>query len=531
VQATGRRALALLDFSTAGPAVPRVLLDEAGADYTGPRWSPDGRRIVAERRRMGVYELVLIDPETRGIRTLAARRDARLVTPSWTPDGATILFSAAPDELPFNVFALDVASGDVRGVTDTVGGAQFPELSSQGALTYVGYTADGYDLFSVPFALNPEATGRTWTTGGSPAQSRENSQNQVDLPYRPWRTLVPTFWTPIIQSDAGETVIGAGTAMVDALGRHAYAVDAGWAAARARPDWHAAYAYGRWRPTLFVTYADDTDPVRGGTIRSRELFAGALLPFHHLRWSETLLAGFDSETDTFTCTAISRTCRTRDRALRSVRGGWLHDSRRLFGYSISPEEGFVIEAAAETSRAALGSDVDAGAALFDARMYHRLFGRHTVFAGRFAVAAGWGGAGARRLFSAGGSGPSYPVFHFSRDTVGLLRGFAPQDIVGSRVTVASLDVRFPLARRQRGAGAWPVFLRTLHGAVFADAGHAWDTTFSAADLRTSTGGELSLDIVILHSVPLTLVSGAAWIRDPVANRRGATGFGRIGYAF
>ena len=76
-----------------------------------------------------------------------------------------------------------------------------------------------------------------------------------------------------------------------------------------------------------------------------------------------------------------------------------------------------------------------------------------------------------------------------------------------------------------------MFFRTLHGAVFADAGHAWDTTFRAADLRTSTGGELSLDIVILRYVPLTLVTGAAWIRDPVANRRGATFFGRIGYAF
>jgi hypothetical protein len=543
VHATGRRALALLDFSTAGPTVPRVLLDETGADYTGPRWSPDGRQIVAERRRSGVYELVLIDPETRAVRTLAARSDARLVTPSWTPDGAAVLFAADPDDLPFNVFGVDVAGGEVRKITDTAGGAQFPEVSANGTLTYVGYTADGFDLFSVPlgsFRLQAEATGNVWkaeaASRGSSLenlQEPENPENPESLPYRPWRTLVPTFWTPIVQIDAGETVVGAGTAMVDALGRHAYAVDAGWAAARARPDWHAAYAYSRWRATLFATYADDTDPIRGGTIRSRELFAGALLPFRHLRWTETLLGGFDAQTDTATCTAITGRCRTRDihRILRSVRGGWLHDSRRLVGYSISPEEGFAIEAAAETSRTAIGSDVDAGAAVFDARVYHRLFGRHTVLAGRVAAAAGWGRAGSRRLFSAGGPGPSYPVFDFGRDTVGLLRGFAAQDIVGSRVAVANVDVRFPLARLQRGAGSWPLFIRTLHGAVFADAGQAWDTTFPAADLRTSTGGELSLDVVIAHYVPLTLVSGAAWTRDPVANRRGATLFGRIGYAF
>ena len=325
---------------------------------------------------------------------------------------------------------------------------------------------------------------------------------------------------------------GGWTAMYDALGRQAYALDAGWTGHRARPDWHAAYAYDRWRPTLFTAYSDDTDPIRGGTVRSQELFAGALLPFRHLRWTETLQAGFDAQTDTVTCTTITATCRTPDRRrdLRSVRGGWLHDSRRLFGYSISPEEGFAVEAAAETSRTALGSDADAGAGVFDVRAYQRLFGRHTVLAGRFAAAAGWGPRGARRVFSAGGAGPSYLVFDFGRDTIGLLRGFSPEDLVGSRAMVANLDLRFPLARIERGVRSWPIFFRALHGAAFVDAGEAWDSAFRAADLRTSTGAELSLHVVVFHYLPLTLVSGAAWTRDPVAGRNHGAVFGRVGYA-
>jgi WD40 repeat protein len=554
VQATGRRALALLELSPSGASAPRVLIDEPDADFTGPRWSPDGLTIVAERRRSDGYALVLIDPQTRAVRTLVARSDARLVTPSWTPDGGTILFSANLGDQPFNIYAVDVATGlsavasakadDVRQVTDTVGGAQFPELAPNGTLTYVGYTPDGYDLFSVPigsFRLTAsaeatavkkaEATGETWKAE-APGH-HEEAQPPRDQPYRPWRTLAPTFWTPIVVSDAGETVIGAATSMFDALGRHAYAVDAGWTGRRVRPDWHAAYSYDRWRPTLVVSYSDDTDPIRGGTLRSRELFAGALLPFRHIRWTETLLAGFDAQTDTVTCTTISSACRTRDghRDLRSLRGGWLHDSRRLFGYSISPEEGFLVEAAAETSRTMLGSDVDAGAAVFDARVYLRAFGRHTVLAGRLGAAAGWGPRGARRVFSAAGPGPSYPVFDFGRDTIGLLRGFAPGDIVGSRAAVGNLDLRFPLARPQRGLGSWPVFFQELHAAVFVDAGHAWDAAVRPADLRTSTGGELSLDVVILHYVPLTLVAGAAWTRDPAADRSHRAFFGRLGYAF
>ncbi|HVD91453.1 MAG TPA: hypothetical protein VNC21_04185 [Vicinamibacterales bacterium] len=604
VQATGRRALALLDFQPDAVSAPRILIDDPEADFTGPRWSPDGRQIVGSRRRAHSYDLVLIDPESRAVRTLVSRSDARLVTPSWTADGRTVLFSAdmsigaAPEaavrgtstrgDAPFNVFAVDVADASassasdspaarIRQVTDTVGGAQFPELSANGTLTYVGYTADGYDLFSVPtnraewtaegdssqeavdvrlkaeatgsnvgananapdeFRLTAEATGSAGATAPSgPVESPSDPGGirlqAQDHAYSPWRTLKPTFWTPVIASDSGETVIGAATGMSDALGRHTYAADAGWSGTRARPDWHAAYAYDRWRPTLFASYSDDTDPIRGGTVRSQELFAGALLPFRRLRWSETVIGGVDMQTDTVTCASITATCRVRDahRDLRSVRGGWLHDSRRLFGYSISTEEGFAIEAAAETSRTALGSDVDAGAAVFDVRAFRRVIGRHTVIAARAAFAGGWGEVGARRVFSAGGSGPSFPGFDFGRDTIGLLRGVDPADVVGSRAAVANLDLRVPLVRPQRGIRSWPLFLRAIHAAAFVDAGNAWNTDFRAADVRTSAGGELSFDLVLFHYTPITFASGVAWTRDPVADRNRAAFFGRIGYAF
>ena len=563
VQATGRRGLALLDFSPSATSAPAVLVDDPAADFTGPRWSPDGRQIVVARRRAGVYELVLIDPETRALRVLVARSDARVVTPAWTADGATVLFAADPPDQAFNIFAVDAATGAVRPLTDTAGGAQFPEVAPDGSLIYVGYTPDGYDLFSVPidagfFRLKAEATrvesreleagsreleaGSRELEAGSPAgppsrgfRLQAEGTPSSDRPYSPWRTLVPTAWSPIVSIDADEVVIGAAVGTVDALGRHAYALDGAWASGRARPDWHAAYAYDRWRPTLFASYSDDTDPVGGGRVRSRELLAGAQLSFRHIRWSETLLGAFDAQTDTAACPetdVFTAPCagRAPRRDLRSLRAGWLHDSRRVFGYSISAEEGFAIEAATESSRTALGSDADAAAAIFDARAFRRLFG-HTVVAGRIGAAAGWGPLRSRRRFAAGGAGPSELVFDFGRDSIGLLRGFAADELIGSRAAAANLDVRFPIARIQRGVGAWPIFFRTLHGAVFADAGHAWDVRFRLGDVRGSAGAELSLDLVVLHYLPLTIVSGAAWIDDPVAGRRGAAFFARLGHAF
>jgi Tol biopolymer transport system component len=532
----GRRALALLDFDPRGaPVALRLLVDDPQSDYSGPRWSPDGTQIVAERRTAGVYQLVVVDAARGSVRPLVSRGHARVVTPAWMPDGATILFAADPGDEPFNIFAIDVKSGVVRQVTDSASGARSPEVAPDGSLVYVGYSADGYDLYSLPPAVVSRSFGDSPPLAGEPepAVSQDSTVDRVSslqsgVSYRPLRTLAPTYWQPVVETDAGETLIGAGTAMADALGRHAYAARAAWSAARVRPNWSVSYAYDRWRPTLLARYSDGTDPIGGGETRSRELFAGALLPFRQFRWSQTLLAGFDAERDTASCATA---CRAGARELRSVRGGWLFDSRRTFGYSISPEEGAAVEVAVEGSRGARGSDVAAATGIVDVRLFQRVLARHTVLALRAAAAVSGGDAAAQRIFAAGGPGPSEPLFDFGRDTIGLLRGFDPEDIVGSRAAVVNADLRFPLLRVQRGSGTWPIFIRSLHGAAFVDAGNAWDASLRAADIRSAVGGELSSDAVFVYSFPLTIAAGAAWTHDPVAGRDRAAFFARFGYAF
>jgi hypothetical protein len=52
-----------------------------------------------------------------------------------------------------------------------------------------------------------------------------------------------------------------------------------------------------------------------------------------------------------------------------------------------------------------------------------------------------------------------------------------------------------------------------------------------ADVKTSVGGELSTDLVVLHFVPLTITGGAAWTRDGATGERRGAVFARIGYAY
>jgi hypothetical protein len=179
----------------------------------------------------------------------------------------------------------------------------------------------------------------------------------------------------------------------------------------------------------------------------------------------------------------------------------------------------------------LGSDATTGAIAADLRAYRLALPRHTVVALRLATASAWGDNRRRRIFSASGPGPQSDAFEIGTGAIGLLRGFDSSDVVGQRAAVANVDLRFPIRYVQRGFGTLPLFVRTIHAAVFADVGNAWTGTFRARASRRSIGAELSLDSVVGYSLPVTLTSGIAWRQDPGSERRGWAVFGRVGRAF
>ena len=538
IQRADRRELATLPVptGTSQVAYPAPLVSQPGVHFTAPRWSPDGRWIAVERVSIeSPSEIVLIDPATgRVARTVASSIGSRSVTPAWLPDGR-LLFASDRGGEGFRIFTTDVETRATSRLEDTGANVSSPESSRDArTLVFVGYTADGYDLFSLPLGSArwtpveaSAADTRDSTGGASRVETAPALASATPRSYSPLRTIAPRFWTPTIESDENEIVVGAATGAIDALGRHAYGAEAGWTAARGRPDWQLAYAYDRWRPTLFANVADDTDPWRDGEVRTLEGNAGLVFPVRRVRWSQSVLGAVHSSVDEFTCT---ETCGSEGEARvarRALRGGWLLNDSRAYGYSISREDGWNATVTTELTREALGADGNGEAATFDLRGYLPVVPRHGVVAARIAGAASWGENRVRRQFSASGNGPQTLGFDFGSDAVGLLRGLGEGAIVGTHAAVVNLDYRFPLKRIERGAGTLPAFARTLHGAVFCDAGHAWDQTFRTGDIRVSLGAELSLDTVVGYVLPVTFTTGAAW----VSHDRGLVAFGRIGRAF
>src|SRR5207302_1821654 len=126
---------------------------EPETQFNGPRFSPDGRSLVVERHRPGALsEVVIVDVATRAVTLVASDPDARMATPTWRPDGRAIVVAIAPRDEPFNLFEFPFGGVPARPLTRLSGGATSPDISPDGkTLAFVGYTPDGFDVFTMPY--------------------------------------------------------------------------------------------------------------------------------------------------------------------------------------------------------------------------------------------------------------------------------------------------------------------------------------------------------------------------------------------
>ena len=134
---------------------------------------------------------------------------------------------------------------------------------------------------------------------------------------------------------------------------------------------------------------------------------------------------------------------------------------------------------------ALGSEVSLGKVIADARVYSRLFRADDALALHFAAGLTVGSPDFERSFTVGGF-PDGALFDVVGTNPAVLRGYPDNAFMGRRFVDANVEYRFPLGHPQRGYRLLPLFVRHLHGAVFADVGHAWSGEFQWR--RSQTGG-------------------------------------------
>jgi hypothetical protein len=286
--------------------------------------------------------------------------------------------------------------------------------------------------------------------------------------------------------------------------------------------------YDRWQPSLFAVASSDTSFVGPEAFRvhDREIEAGVSMPWRRVRVvhrAQLSLLHASARAEAAAAVASSRHV--------AGRLAWSTTTARQYGFSISPEDGVALGGTIEHVPHAFGAAGAATTLVTDGRAYLPGLRQHDVLAVRASVGVALGDERTRRAFTLGGASAGAGVVDFGHDALSLLRGFRADSFRGARAATTSVEYRWPLARIERGSGTWPVFVHTLHAAVFADAAHAWNTQFRLTDVKTSIGGELSVRLVAGHWLPLTLTAGGAWGRDGASGADRSQVYVRTGRAF
>ena len=556
----------LVRVSTDGRSIVPITRGSIDEQWTEPRWSPDGKRIAAVRLPYGNRaEIVVID--TTGAVSFSYRLESAIpASPSWSRDGSKLFFSSDHSGT-MQLYSIDLPPATRGGTTrlsDALTGIFDPESSPGSAwLAATLYHTDGYHLGVAPAPRVRAAVADTVLQGerascptcriADAAYGALPPDNGVARNYSPWRSLLPTYWEPIVESTTGlGTRVGGATNGVDVIGRHSY-----YAQATYNSRWHdgegyLAYRYaGLGQPYLdfsgqqiwdHFNVVNSANAVVGDLAqRSRIYSTGVTMLRPRVRRSAFLSLGAELETRKYATDPDSLLAKLSPVFRQSARypsvfasASWTNTRRPAL--AISREDGITLSGIARERWRYLDGKVSGapsrsleGAVAGYKALDLPGFAHHVI---AMRGAAGYTDGRAISAFSAGGlSGTSLEVI--SGFSVGDrprrygVRGFPPSAERGIRAFAGSVEYRAPLAVPSRHIRYVPLLFDRISASAFADAGRAFcprSSIGTAAVCSSSSannpwlaslGGEMDLDAALYYDVPARIRLGVA---APVSGR-------------
>ncbi len=518
----GRTRLAVITLPTADnrPATEKnvtFLSPESENQFETPRYSPDGTMIaVGVWQPGGFKDIWILDKQGNKIDELMHDR-AIDGGAAWSVNGKVIYFASDRTGI-FNLYAYELASKKISQITNVLGGAFTPAPSPDGkTIVFSSYSATGYDIHL------QSVNSSSWKTAG-PYAELYPAITYADRPvetkssnYNPFPTLIPRFWMPSYGfSEESRDLLGFITFGQDAIERHLYSLT-GLYSPKTHRTWYAFnYAYDGLYPTLQFsasdmdgTYSDllsDPTGTKDYVQQERTIDASVVLPFLKIQRQHAFAIGFQRK-------AIAALTMLppwpgysgpapAQGMLTSGRIVYLYNNAKQYGLSISPEDGRTIEVGYQQYDKSLGSDFNIKKFSADWHEYIRLPWKHHVLQARAFAGASRGDMLPQGVFQVGGDNPGDSTMAVDDESI-YLRGYPINAFRGRKAGLASLEYRFPITNIELGISSTPFFFRRLHGAVFGEAGNAWDDRYRSADLKRSIGAEVRMDMDIAYRLPMT----------------------------
>ncbi|TNF26062.1 MAG: hypothetical protein EP329_21985, partial [Deltaproteobacteria bacterium] len=526
--AWGRTWLEAVDLAS-GEVARRLDAPAPDARLDHPAVDPGGRYLYVSMHAGGNRDLYRVDTRSGAFEALTSGRALEL-DPIVTADGRWLVYSADPDGV-YNIYARDLASGATHRVTNVLTGAFDPAVSPDGGtLVYAGWTADGFELYRLPFAPD----------GAPPAPAETRAPLSPERPvatplrrraYQPLPTMLPRSWVPSWEADStGLSRLGLTFSGADAANLWAAALSAEWAfdqedfsasaSATLRlgyPDLNLSVGRYVWDRSAFVgdVYND---------YREEVLFASVDLSLPLPSVYTGLSVGLGYTVDVARGEDVAAYAHTPEERRpfiprEGVNGAfnlwWSISDIQSFTFSVSPELGGSLFVNLRLRDPGLGAPVTTHSLTWVARAYLPMPFDDHVLSLRLGGGISGGDTDARSLFGLGGPPAQDLLTDLLNETNAgavWLRGFEPGAFVGTAYALLTTEYRLPLWRPRRGLSTFPVFLSDVSLGVFCDAAVIGDEPFTA-DLfdtpRVGLGAELrwTMDLFYGFSVGFRLGYG------------------------
>ncbi len=441
-------------------------------DYDGNPWyAADGKSVLYNRRIGSSWKIFSVDRSDPTRKTQLTFGPSLDIQPSYSRDGKTVFFSSDRGGYGvFNIFALDLASGESRQYTDVVGGCFSPvEMAPRDGEPYLVFTAyfeSTFRLYRMPLRQTESRSAAETTAAGAP--EAEPFEPPLKLTADPttskkyktrWDIEAPSITVGV--ADDGTFLSNVGLQFSDLLGDHRAGLT--FYSVADFSNFLLSYTNlkhrNRWGVTLFdlrdyYLSSNGFQVDRRQAQRNTGIQFSAQFPINRYYRVDAGIAGTDSTQDIFVGYDITGTPQfvsSHDRFLL-LQPALVGDTTRF--QSFGPFQGKRFELGL-TWGYNLGGDTPGNIKEYhlDFRAYKQLT-RRSLFAFRvFGIA----NRGDRQIFYGVGG-------------LNTLRGYDFRSFYGSNVAGANIELRFPFVDEV----LFPIGpLRNIRGFLFIDTGTAW----------------------------------------------------------
>ena len=424
-------------------------------------------------------------------------------------------------------YRLDLKTNVTSRITHTLSGIKQFLPSDQSTASAIRYASTGYQIVDMEQGSYPNLYSRPLLK--QPSLEVPELELNLDEPYKAYKSLMPSYWLPVLVNDGNLQEVGFFTSGNDALGLHSYIGQLTYEKHHKRGLGNLTYIYNsRWLLGLQRTLAGTSSNDSVSELET-QLFAGFIYPVLQVQNSFYPYLAYVNNHSKFISEEfhISDDFDSKDNWLAM---GLIYDGLRTSLNAGDASDGWQASFSSENAEVVDNTYAKGQVLSLDVRHYHSFNWGHTL-AQRLFVGSGMD-TQSTTDFQLGGSrsdayiGPGIQL----KQRKYALRGYDDDlnELNGENSFIYNLEYRLPFSWFDHNLMAPPVGFSGWSLRAFIDNGTAWDNDESMGDIYSSVGVEVILDNTLFYNLNIRLRLGVAKGLDAIGSD---TAYMEIGGAF